>query len=116
MCIETDQDVQRYLYQNFIDVVFPCALRDTTLEKKIIKVCEANYYLKNNLYNIITTDFRSEFLRRIKIYNGNEYCEKLKGDSVLIGWNKKEYYQYDNLEIMINEILIINKIYKEMKN
>lgn len=65
--------------------------------------------------NIVTDDFRDEFLRRIKICNGNKYYGKLKDDNVLLGWNEKEYYQYDNFNKMLKKIQRIKTRYLQMK-
>ncbi len=65
--------------------------------------------------NIIAPDFRSEFLRRIKIFNGNKYHKELKADSILLGINKKEFYQYDNFNEMLKEIQSINERYLDTK-
>jgi len=68
--------------------------------------------LSNGINGIVSDDYRNEFLRRIKIYNGVEYYEELKDDRSLKGWNKIEYYKYDNFNEMINEINVIVGKYK----
>ena len=65
---------------------------------------------------IINSDFRAEFLRRIKIYNGEDYHEKLIRDIELIGWNKIEYYHYDGIDEKLAEIKRITEKYLELKN
>lgn len=73
--------------------------------------------LSEGVNTIITDSFRDEFLRRIKIFNGVKYYEELKNDSALIGWNVKEYYQYDNFDEMLKIILNIKTHYiNELKN
>jgi len=72
--------------------------------------------LSTGVNGLVDSNFRNEFLRRVRIYNGEEYYEKLKKDNQLIGWNKIEYYQYDNLNDMLNEIEKIKKEYYKIKN
>ena len=72
--------------------------------------------LSTGVNGIVDSNFRNEFLRRIKIYNGEEYYEKLRKDNQLVGWNKIEYYQYDNLNEMLIEIEKIKQEYFKTKN
>lgn len=72
--------------------------------------------LSTGVNQIIDENFRMEFLRRIKIYNGDNYFNKLKADSVLKGWNQKEYYNYDNIDNKKDKIREIERKYLETKN
>ncbi len=76
----------------------------------------SQHRLSIGVNKIINPDFREEFLRRIKIYNGEEYYEKLREDIELIGWNKIEYYHYDGIDEKLNEIKRIKEKYLESKN
>jgi hypothetical protein len=72
--------------------------------------------LSTGVNGIIDSNFRNEFLRRIKIYNGEEYYEKLRKDNQLVGWNKIEYYKYDNLNELLVEIEKMKQEYFKTKN
>jgi hypothetical protein len=76
----------------------------------------SQHRLSAGVNKIINSDFREEFLRRIKICDGEEYYEKLKVDIELIGWNKIEYYHYDRIDEKIAEIKMIKEKYLELKN
>lgn len=67
--------------------------------------------LSTGVNGIIDSDFYNEFLRRIKIYKGKIYYQKLKGDQELLGWNKIEYYHYDDFSKMHNKIKKIEEEY-----
>jgi hypothetical protein len=61
--------------------------------------------------------FREEFLRRIKICNGDEYYLELKRDSILSGWNKEECSGYDDFSEKIKTIEYLKEQYlKESKH
>ena len=74
-----------------------------------------NHILSKGVNKIINDDFKTEFLRRIKIYNGNEYYEKLKLDTELVGWNKIEYFHYDHIEEKLIKIKEMKKEYLKSK-
>jgi hypothetical protein len=76
----------------------------------------SQHRLSSGVNKIINSDFREEFLRRIKICDGEEYYEKLNRDNQLIGWNKIEYYQYDNQNEMLIEIKRLKEEYFKTKN
>jgi len=76
----------------------------------------SQHRLSMGVNKIINSDFRAEFLRRIKIYNGEDYHEKLIRDIELIGWNKIEYYHYDGIDEKLAEIKRITEKYLELKN
>lgn len=70
--------------------------------------------LSTGVNNIIESDFRNEFFRRIKIYNGKLYYEKIMRDRELLGWNKIKYYQYDDFSKMNRRIKKIEEEYYEL--
>jgi hypothetical protein len=63
---------------------------------------------------IINDNFRTEFLRRIKITDPN-YYDKIKKDTVLAGWNTLIEYNYKSLGIDISPIDSIVKNYNSEK-
>ncbi len=75
----------------------------------------AQHRLSTGVNGIIDSNFRNEFLRRIKICNGEEYYENLRRDNHLVGWNKIEYLQYDNLNEMLIEIKRLKEEYLKQK-
>jgi len=71
------------------------------------------HQLSTGVNGIIDDDFKLEFLRRINIYNGNSYYRRLRKDKELLGWNKLEYYHYDNFDKMVSKINRLTEKYTE---
>jgi hypothetical protein len=62
---------------------------------------------------LISPSFRDEFLRRCKICYGDEYFKELKGDTILNGWNKEEYFNYDNFTEKVKTIEYLKEQYQK---
>ncbi len=69
------------------------------------------HQLSEGVENLVPVSFRDEFLRRIKIPKENKLYETLKNDSILDGWNKEKYHDYDNFSEKVKTIEFLKEQY-----
>lgn len=64
----------------------------------------SEHKLSSGIPGLVPSCFKKEFLRRIKICEGDKLYEQLKNDSILYGWNKEKYHDYDKLNEKVKTI------------